>query len=61
MVATLIVRRPSGATRVLEADRCVVEHGLVTARGCWRSPTGRLSAPQTYTWDRRRIVEIRWR
>jgi hypothetical protein len=54
--ATLVVRRPSGATYTFLASSCHVSHGLVTAIGHWK----RRNRTETYTWPADALLEVRW-
>jgi hypothetical protein len=58
IVATIIVRTPSGATRSFEADRVTMHDGLVTATGRWRGTRDRRR--RQYTWSQQSLLEIRW-
>ena len=60
MTAVLHVRRPSGALGIFIAESCDVEHGLYTATGHLKYPSGRLSTNRTYSWPSRVVIECCW-
>jgi hypothetical protein len=56
--ATVRVRRPSGALATFEAEHASIDHGIVTATGCWTDD--RQCRRRTYSWRARQVIEIAW-